>query len=78
MSERDYEAAPVSDRLGLSEVIVGLAGDLQALREGRISVNDAVARATLAKQIFNGVRLYLNGMKQLSSAAKCIGEDKAE
>jgi len=29
-----------------------------------------MARATLAKQMFNGVRLYMNGMKMLADAAK--------
>lgn len=70
MPPRDYEAAPVSDQLGLPDVIAGLVGDLEALRAGRITVSDAVARSLLAKQIFNGVRLYLNGTKLLSDTAK--------
>ena len=70
MAARDYDSAPVSDRLNLEEVITGLAGDLRALRAGKISVGDAQARALLAKQIFNGVRIYLNGMTLLSGAAK--------
>jgi hypothetical protein len=70
MSARDYVGAPVSDRLNLEEIIQGLAGDLKALRAGDISVGDAQARAMLAKQIFNGVRIYLNGISILSGAAK--------
>lgn len=69
MPTRDYETAPVSDQLGLPNVIAGLIGDLDELRAGKISVNDAVARSMLAKQIFNGVRIYLNGAKMLSDNA---------
>ena len=56
---RDYDSAPASEALGLGNIVRGLAGDLSDLREGRISPNDALARAAVAKQIFNGVRLYL-------------------
>ena len=52
--------------------IFGREGDLEALRAGKISVNDAIARSMLAKQIFNGVRIYLNGTKILSENAKAI------
>lgn len=76
--QRDYETAPVSDQLGLPQVIEGLIGDLQALREGRISTNDAIARSMLAKQIFNGVRIYLNGAKLLSGNAKSIGSNRKD
>jgi hypothetical protein len=70
MSKRDYESAPVADRLNLETIIAALANDIDELRAGRISVHDAMARATLAKQMFNGVRLYMNGMKMLSENAK--------
>jgi hypothetical protein len=70
MPARDYESAPVSEQLGLGNIITGLAGDLDALRNGKITVNDAIARAQLAKQIFNGVRLYLNGAKILGEQAR--------
>lgn len=59
MAERDYAAQPVSDTLGLRTIIDGLACDLQDLRNGRITPPEALARAALAKQIFNGVRLYI-------------------
>lgn len=77
MALRDYESAPVSDALGIHKVIEGLASDLDALREGKISVNDAVARSMLAKQIFNGMRIYLNGTKLLSDNARPAREVKA-
>lgn len=74
MASRDYETAPVSEQLGLHSVIAGLVGDLDELRAGNISVNDAIARSMLAKQIFNGVRIYLNGTKLLSDNARSIGK----
>ncbi len=73
MAARDYESAPVSEQLNIAAVIQGLAGDLDALRAGKITVQDAQARALLAKQIFNGVRIYLNGMSLLSGSAKPVG-----
>lgn len=79
MPTRDYETAPVSDQLGLPNVIAGLIGDLDELRAGKISVNDAVARSMLAKQIFNGVRIYLNGAKLLSdNSQKVVIKDQSE
>jgi hypothetical protein len=70
MASRDYDVAPVTYGLQLDKIITGLAGDLEALRAGQISVNDAIARSMLAKQIFNGVRLYLNGSKMLADQAR--------
>jgi len=72
MAKRDYESAPVAESLGLVGVIQGLAGDLDALRAGKISVQDAIARSMLAKQIFNGVRIYMNGSKLLSDQARTL------
>jgi hypothetical protein len=59
MPPRDYAAQPVADALGLRAVIDGLASDLQDMRAGRLSAPEALARAALAKQLFNGVRLFL-------------------
>lgn len=70
MPPRDYEYAPLSESLGLGKIISGLASDLDELRAGKISVHDAVARSLLAKQIFNGVRIYLNGTKLLGENAR--------
>jgi hypothetical protein len=72
MAARDYESAPASEKLGLVKIIRGLADDLDALRAGKITVQDAVARSMLAKQIFNGVRIYMNGTKMLSENARSI------
>lgn len=72
MAARDYTSAPVSDQLGIPQIISGLVSDLNELRAGNISVNDAMARSMLAKQIFNGVRIYLNGTKLLADNARAI------
>lgn len=82
MAARDYTSAPVAEQLGIPSIIAGLCGDLEQLRAGQISVNDAMARSMLAKQIFNGVRLYMNGTKLLSEGARpakaiSAGEDAA-
>lgn len=65
MTERDHKSTPVADALGIRGVIDGLATDLQDLRAGKISAVDAMARAHLAKQFFNGARLVLLAMKEL-------------
>lgn len=65
MAPRDYKSSPVADALGIRSVIDGLASDLQELRAGTISPVDAMARAHLAKQFFNGARLVLLAMKEL-------------
>ena len=67
MAARDYDAAPVTEHLQLDGVIRGLCADLEALRAGKIGVNDAIARSLLAKQIFNGVRIYLTASKLLET-----------
>lgn len=72
MPPRDYDSAPVTKELGLDTVIRGLVNDLEELRAGKIGVNDAIARSMLAKQIFNGVRIYMNGTKMLSDSAKSL------
>lgn len=75
---RDYESAPMSESLGLRDVILGLVGDIEALRQGAISPQDALARAAVAKQVFNGVRLYVQASRFLGENApevKALPED---
>lgn len=72
MPERDYVSTPVSDDLNLKDIIVGLSEDLQDLRSGKISPAEAHARATLAKQIWNGARIYLQAIKTIEAGAKPI------
>lgn len=70
MAERDYVSTPVADELCLKEVITGLARDLSDLRSGKISPAEAHARAAIAKQIWNGARIYLQAIKTVETIAK--------
>jgi len=70
MPPRDYETAPVAESLALGDVIKGLAGDLDDMRQQKISPQEGIARAAVAKQLFNGVRLYLQAMQMLERGAK--------
>ena len=74
MAPRDYRSSPVSDSLGLKETILGLAQDLQDMRAGEISPQDGMARAAVAKQMFNGVRLYLQALKTMEGLAISQGD----
>lgn len=70
MAERDYVSTPVADDLNLRDVITGLASDLKQMRAGEISPQEGLARAAVAKQLFNGVRLYLQAVKTIEATAK--------
>ena len=74
MAARDYETSPVSDSLDLQGIVRGLASDLQDMREKRISPQDGLARAAVAKQLFNGVRLYLQAMQTLERQARPVAQ----
>lgn len=76
MTERDYRAAPISDILGLRGIIDGLALDLQDLRDRKISPADGLARAALAKQVFNGVRLYITAARSLEGKTSPVRPKK--
>lgn len=67
------ETSPMNERFALDDVILGLAEDLRALRARQITISDASARAELAKQIFNGVRLAINAQRLLSDRARLTG-----
>lgn len=66
------EASPLSERFSLDEIIAGLAGDMDALRSGRMSVDAARAQADLAKQYFNGIRLVVNAQRFIEQRAKSL------
>lgn len=70
---RDAGTSPVGDAFRLDAVICGLADDLDALRAGRITIDDARVRAALGKQIFNGVRLVINARRALEAGARPVG-----
>lgn len=74
MAARDYETSPVSDSLDLHGIVRGLAADLQDMRDKRISPQDGLARAAVAKQLFNGVRLYLQAMQTLERQARPVAQ----
>lgn len=76
MPERDYVSTPVSDELNLKDVINGLTQDLQDLRKGKISPAEAHARANVAKQIWNGARIYLQAIKTMAAASKPIANNQ--
>ncbi|AUQ89361.1 MULTISPECIES: hypothetical protein [Phaeobacter] len=79
MAERDYVSTPVSDELNLKDTILGLSQDLKDLRAGRISPAEAHARAAVAKQIWNGARIYQQAIKTMMGNAKPVPEiDKPE
>jgi hypothetical protein len=59
-----------ADQYSLDAIVKGIADDLIALRAGRISIKDAQARALLAKQYMNGVRLVINARQSLEATAK--------
>lgn len=66
------EQAPLAERFRLEDVILGLSSDLDALRAGVISVEDARVRAELAKQVMNGVRMVINAQKFLEQRATVV------
>lgn len=72
MDDSPSEAAPLSERFNIEAVIHGLASDLQMLRAGKISLDDARMRAELAKQIMNGVRLVINARRSLEAEARLL------
>lgn len=67
------ESSPLDDRFDLEVIISGLASDLVAVRNGKMTVDAARANAELAKQIFNGIRLVVNVQRTLESSARQIG-----
>lgn len=57
------EPAPLTDRFNLMAFTDELIDDLKALRENKISVNEAHARANLAKQILKAVHYTIVAQK---------------
>jgi hypothetical protein len=66
----DTDTRDVADAYSLDAVVKGIAEDLVALREGKISIKDAQARALLVKQYMNGVRLVINARRSLENDAR--------
>ena len=65
MSAEETSPQSLVERFDLADLISGLAADLRDLREGRLSVRDAHARAELARQILRGVHYVVTAQKYL-------------
>lgn len=59
------ESQSLGERLNLQDLVTGLAGDLRQLREGKISVREARARAELARQILRAIHYVVVAQKFL-------------
>ena len=62
----------LGDRFSMESMINGIACDLQDLREGKISIQDARVRADLAKQFINGIRMIITARNSLEQNAKPV------
>lgn len=76
MENEQDNTGQLSERFSLDKLILGIIEDLDDLRAGRISVKDAQARAELAKQAMNGVRLVVNAQRFLETRALPVGGQK--
>jgi hypothetical protein len=59
----------LGERLGLPDIVLGIAQDLKDLREARISIRDARARAELARELLRAVRLVIDARKFIEAQA---------
>lgn len=64
------DTADIGTEFDIPSVIRGLNQDLLDLRAGHITAKDAQARADLAKQVFNGLRIVVQAQKFLSVRAR--------
>jgi len=62
----------LGDEFDIRQFTVDLIGDLKNLRRGKISNDDARARAQLAREVLRSVECVLAGEKYLSESAKQI------
>ena len=68
----DIDQGPLSERFNLMSFTDDLIGDLKALRDGKISVREARARADLAKQVLRAVHYVVTAQRFISDRAKQI------
>lgn len=68
-SASDEPPRDLGEKLGLPEIVFGIASDLKALRESRISIRDARARAELARELLRAVRLVIDAQKFIEGQA---------
>jgi len=70
----NIESSPLTERFDLLGFTDSLIMDLQALRAGKISVKDAMARAEIAKQVLRSVGYVVSAQKYLSERAKPVNQ----
>lgn len=70
MANANADVGPLTERFDLMKFTDGLIGDLQRLRNGEISVQDARARAELARQVLRSVALVVTAQKFLADHAR--------
>jgi hypothetical protein len=68
--QNNIDSAPLTERFDLLAFTDHLIMDLAALRAGKISVRDAMARAEIAKQILRSVGYVITAQKYLLDSAK--------
>lgn len=66
------EIVSIDDKIGLLPFLRGIEQDLRDLREGRISVADAQARAALAKQWVGGVKQVIKVQQVTMALARDV------
>jgi hypothetical protein len=66
-------ARTLDEQFDIATIVRGLASDLQQVRNGTMSIQQASAQADLAKQLFNGLRLVIQARKFLDAEMKAVG-----
>ena len=75
---QEKQIGPLTQRFNLMSFTDGLIEDLDALRSGKISVREAMARANLAKQVLRGVHYVVTAQKFLSDNARRLPQSSVE
>lgn len=75
---QEKQIGPLTQRFNLMSFTDGLIEDLDALRSGKISVRDAMARANLAKQVLRSVHYVVTAQKFLSDNARKLPQYSVE
>lgn len=71
MAKREPEAPPPL-ATSLTQLAQDLIADYRALREGKLGVREARARALVAREALRAVHLSFEGMRLLSEHAKPV------
>ena len=68
--KRSIAAGPIAKRFNLMEFTDDLIRDLEELRDGKISIREAQARAELAKQALRAVGMIVAAQKFIEGRAQ--------